>query len=172
MGVNMTSKIINEPSIQDIATDVLRSAIEHRATWLYLLLDEAKKNGTDPEKIGRAAIFRCGMETAKKKIKPIVSSDKLSDFFEPFISEPTRKALEVDIIEKDDDKLILEFHYCPLISGWRKSGATDEEIALLCDIAMDGDRGIAKSCGYDFEIKSKLAEGDPVCHIAFSKKAK
>ena len=35
-----------------------------------------------------------------------------------------------------DDSLYLDFHYCPLVKAWQKAGCTDEEIARLCDIAM------------------------------------
>ena len=34
------------------------------------------------------------------------------------------------------DTLYLDFHYCPLVKAWQKAGCTDEEIARLCDIAM------------------------------------
>ena len=43
-----------------------------------------------------------------------------------------------------DGKLSVEFHYCPLVAAWKKLGASDEECAVLCDIAMDGDRESAK----------------------------
>jgi hypothetical protein len=39
------SMINNKPKITDNETvNYLRAAIEQRATWLYFLLDEAKKN--------------------------------------------------------------------------------------------------------------------------------
>ena len=44
----------------------------------------------------------------------------------------------------EDGKLSVDFHYCPLVAAWKKLGATDEECAVLCDIAMDGDRGICE----------------------------
>lgn len=168
---NITGKIKNASTMyDDDMTNVLRGAIEHRATWLYLLLDEAKRNGFDYEKIGRDAVFRCGVVTAENKIKPNADVSALDQFFEPFIPEATRKALEVEVVEKNSDALVLQFHYCPLISAWQKLGATDQEIALLCDIAMDGDRGIAMACDYDFSIEQKIAEGDSICRVIFQKK--
>ena len=55
-------EIVNKPSITDDAkTNMLRAAIEHRATWFFLLLDQIKKKGIDPEEIARKAIYECGL---------------------------------------------------------------------------------------------------------------
>ena len=43
--------------------------------------------------------------------------------------------------------------------------ASDDEIALLCDIAMDGDRGICEVLGLDFKLGKTIAKGDPICEI-------
>jgi len=37
--------ITNKPSKESDRINLLRNAIEHRATWAYLLIDEAKKRG-------------------------------------------------------------------------------------------------------------------------------
>ena len=37
--------IENKPTMNDPQINDMRRAIEHRATWMYLLLDEAKKAG-------------------------------------------------------------------------------------------------------------------------------
>ena len=47
----------------------------------------------------------------------------------------------------DKDNLKVDFHYCALVSAWKKLGVDDAKIAKFCDIAMDGDRGIAESMG-------------------------
>jgi hypothetical protein len=162
------SKINNEPqTYTDEATQTLRNAFGHRATWLYLLLDEARKNNSDYEKIGRDAIFRCGVATAEEKIMKNADTKDMALFYVPFMPETTRKVFEADPVEKDEDHLTIEFHYCPLVDAWKKRGCTDEEIALLCDIAMEGDRGIAQACDYDLAIVSKIADGDKVCRLEF-----
>jgi hypothetical protein len=164
----LKSKINNEPKEStDETTRVLRNAFEHRATWLYLLLDEAKKNHVDYEKIGRDAIFRCGVATAEGKIMKRADIGNMESFFVPFMPETTARVFEARPVEKDAERLTIEFHYCPLIDAWKKCGCADEEIALLCDIAMEGDRGIARACHYELKIASKISEGDPVCRLEF-----
>lgn len=48
------SKIVNNPTINDSeVVNEIRSAIEHRATWMYYLMDEARKEGLDWEGFAR-----------------------------------------------------------------------------------------------------------------------
>ena len=61
--------IRNAPSKTDERTESLRNAIEHRATWMGLLMDEAKKKGLDTS-FAHAAIRRCGVLHGMKQISP------------------------------------------------------------------------------------------------------
>ena len=53
--------IKNEPKIKNPLIVAIREQLEHRALWMYLLCDEAKKKGLDPEDYAPAAIKRCGL---------------------------------------------------------------------------------------------------------------
>ena len=68
-------------------------------------------------------------------------TDSLKGLRKTLFSLPARKVFEMDVIKSTDDELELHFHYCPLVKAWQKCGCSDEEIAMLCDIAMCGDRG-------------------------------
>ncbi len=95
----------------------------------------------------------------------------LKEFAKVFSTETSKKVFEMDYTESSDDKLSVEFHYCPLVSAWLKQGFSDEDIAKLCDIAMDGDRGIAgKLPDFEFELGKTIAQGNAVCEINFIKK--
>ena len=80
------------------------------------------------------------------------------------------KSFEVDVKEKTDDVLDVEFHHCPLLKAWQDLGFDDEMCAKLCDIAMDGDRNIAKARGFDFHLGDTIANGCPTCQVTFRKK--
>ncbi|MBQ9014684.1 MAG: L-2-amino-thiazoline-4-carboxylic acid hydrolase [Firmicutes bacterium] len=166
------TKINNQPHRfeDDPVAKALRAGIEHRATWMYLLMDEARKEGLDWDSFARRAICRCGHFHGAQKVDACPDVQDLTQFYPYFINEDTEKALEVEVLEKTEDYLHVAFHYCPLVAAWEKQGATPEEIAHLCDIAMDGDRGIAAECGLDFTIEDKIAEGAEVCRIAFRSK--
>jgi len=167
------SQIINNPTIiDDEKVNIVRAAIEHRATWFYLVLQEAKKEGCDIEKIGRAAIRKCGEFHGEFKFAPqIEDANDITNFAAAFADDTYRKVFEMTYVENDPDKLYVDFHYCPLVNAWKKIGATDEEIPLLCDMAMDGDRGVCSVFeGYDFKLGKVIAKNERICEIRIDKK--
>ena len=151
--------------------DLVRNAFEHRATWFYLLLDEMKKRGIDYEEIGRAAILNCGCFHGDQKKEVCLDCNDAREFGKVFANDTVRKVFDMEVLEEDEDKLYLDFHYCPLVAAWIKAGAKEEEIPVLCDIAMEGDRGIvSRFDGYSFRLDGTIAGGDPVCRIRIEKK--
>ena len=85
-------------------------------------------------------------------------------------SKAAQWVFEMDIKRCTDDNLDIDFHYCPLVKAWQKQGCSDEEIEILCDQAMCGDRGIAESFGCQLELPATIAKGDDVCQIRFVRK--
>ena len=53
--------IVNEPKYKNGVLQSIREQLEHRALWMYLLCDEARKKGLPPEAYAPDAIKRCGM---------------------------------------------------------------------------------------------------------------
>ena len=76
----------------------------------------------------------------------------------------------MDVKNCTDDELEIHFHYCPLVKAWQKAGCSDEEIAMLCDIAMCGDRGIGECYGAELDLPKTIANGDDICHLRYHKK--
>jgi len=148
---------------------VNRAAIEHRATWMGLTYLEGIKQGVDAEGIARAAISEKGRldgERIKGACEDVLD---LRQFHAAFLNDVGKTTFQMDIVENDEDNLKIEFHYCPLLSAWQKLGIDDETCALLCDIAMDGDRGIAKAAGLKLELTDTIAKGCEVCKLHFHK---
>jgi len=144
----------------------LRAAFAHRALWFNLLLDEMKKRGIDAEEIGRAAIFRCGCIHGDEKRAGCVNPEDPRSFLEVFANEQTRAVFDMEVVRADEEALEIDFHTCPLVDAWRKAGASENDIPLLCDIAMDGDRGIlSKFENLSFALEGTIAEGKPTCGI-------
>lgn len=155
------NKTINEPHIND-----LRSGIEHRATWFALMIKEAEKRGLDTS-FARDAIYNCGCFHGESKLP---RTNDLSVFEEAFLPENTKKVFEMET-EIKNDKLTVTFHYCPLVSAWQKLNISEEEIALYCDIAMDGDRGIISTYEeFEYELGDTIAQGKPICQLFVTKK--
>ena len=60
--------------------------------------------------------------------------------------------------------------FCPLVEAWRELGCDPGEIDLLCDIAMEGDRGRAAYHGISSEITHRIAKGDMYCCLVSDEK--
>ncbi|MDO4488353.1 MAG: L-2-amino-thiazoline-4-carboxylic acid hydrolase [Eubacteriales bacterium] len=161
------SNIKNDPICKEAYVQKVRSAMQHRAQWLYLILDEAKKRGGDWEEVAREATSRCGCFQGAGLNEDWADHDSLKSFADVFADEDFMKYFDMEIVESTEDHLRIKFHHCPLVAGWQAIGCSDEEIAKLCDIAMDGDRNIANACNLNFTLGETIAEGGSCCDLTF-----
>ena len=148
------SIVKNEAKYKNPLLAAIREQLEHRAYWLYLLCDEAGKRGLDH-----------GMRHVKKG-----NTDSLKGLKKVLFTKPAQLVFEMDVLKSTDDELNIDFHYCPLVKAWQKAGCTDEEIAVLCDIAMCGDHGIGECYGAVLDLPECIAKGDDVCSLRYHKK--
>lgn len=162
------SKIKNNPRIKNPLIGAIRELLEHRATWLYLLCDEAGKRGLDWKEFGSAAIKRCGLSQGAELVKKGRTS-ALTGLRRTLFNKPAQWVFEMKIRKSTSDVLAIDFHYCPLVKAWQKAGCSDEEIGLLCDIAMCGDRGIGEAYGGELKLLKSIAKGDDVCRLYYKK---
>lgn len=158
--------IKNTPSKTDSRTDLLRGAIEHRATWFALLVDEAEKAGLGTE-FAHNAIRRCGAFHGANKYP---QTSDLKEFSAAFANPDVVGVFEMDVVKDDGQNLDIDFHYCPLVAAWQKLGISEDKLPELCDIAMDGDRGIISVYpDFEFELGKTIAKGDDLCEIRIKK---
>ena len=154
---------------QQVVSEV-RKAIEHRATWMYLLLKEARDRGLDWYDFARPAIRATGCLGGKKRREKMENPQSMKEFTTVFAGGISRKVFEMEVLAADEESYYLDFHYCPLVSAWEKLGASPEEIEQLCDIAMEGDRGTADEFpAFEFSLGKTIAQGHAVCEIRFDK---
>ena len=163
------SKIKNEAKNQFPLVTAVRGQLEQRAAWLYPLCDEGRKRGLDPRDFGSAAIKRCGLGQGKYLVRE-GGTNSLKGLRKTLFTKPAQWMFEMKVIHSTDDELELHFHYCPLVKAWQKAGCSDEEISMLCDIAMCGDRGIGEAYGCELDLPKTIANGDDICHLRYHKK--
>jgi hypothetical protein len=164
-------KTYTQAEHEEILVTEVRKAIEHRATWMYLLLKEAGERGLEWDDFARPAIFKTGCIGGQSRREKMGDPNSLVDFARVFPGETSQKVFDMEFLVQDEERYQIDFHYCPLVSAWEKLGASLEEIDQLCDIAMDGDRGIASQFHeIDFSLGKTIAGGDDVCEIRFNKK--
>lgn len=163
------SDIKTSSTITDEKVLINRKAIEHRATWMGLIYDEAEKAGIDIEEIMRKAIKRCGLIHGESYKANCSDPNDCNSFKESFLNNLVIKTLEMNNIESNNEELKVEFNYCVLVNAWKKLGFDDKRIAKLCDIAMDGDRGIAEAMGLKLNLNDTIADGCSACKLHFYK---
>jgi hypothetical protein len=163
------TQIKNAVNPTDAIGEVNRAQIEHRATWMGLIYDEMKTAGIDAEPIIRRAIKRCGRIHGENIKGKCADPNNCADFKGNFLSDLVVKTFDMRPIKADKDNLNVDFHYCALVSAWQKLGFDDQTCALLCDMAMDGDRGIAEVMGLTLSLEETIAKGCPDCKLHFHK---
>jgi hypothetical protein len=163
------SKIKNEAKIRNPLIKAIRELLEHRALWMYLLCDEARKKGLQPESFAPEAIRRCGLYQGKN-LKEKGKTNSLKGLKKSLFTKPAQWIFEMKILKSTDDSLHIDFHYCPLVKAWQKQGCSDEEIGKLCDFAMCGDRGIVEIFNGELNLPKTIAKGDDICEIRFERK--
>ena len=158
--------IKNEPKYKISVLQKIREQLEHRAFWLYLLCNEAKKKGVDWEDFAPEAITECGLSQGKDLVDK-GGTDSLKGLRKTLFTKAAQFVFEMDVKKSTDDELFIDFHYCPLVKAWQKAGCSDEEIARLCDIAMCGDHGIGERYNADLILESCIAKGDDICALRY-----
>jgi len=167
-------RINNTPKIKDNQmVNVRRSDIGQRAEWLFYMYKAAKEKGVDLEEIARNGIYEVGCVRGDEMMKDMRDKSDLQELCKCYYENlPGMKAFEKTIEKDTPEEFIMDFHYCPLVAAWQKHTDDEELIKKLCDIAMDGDRGIfSRVPGAEFHLDSTIASGAPVCRLRMTKKA-
>jgi hypothetical protein len=164
--------ITNQPQIvQDEVINKLRAAIVHRGTWMGLLLKEAMAKGLDWEEIGHAAVFKTGCMHGDGIKDRMDVPGSLVSFGNTFFTEDIKKVFEIEVQRIDEEKLVLAYGHCPLVTAWQQIGIEGQMLETLCDIAMSGDRGISSRFDeFEFHLGKTIAQGHKVCEVCFTRK--
>jgi hypothetical protein len=164
--------ITNQPKIvQDDVINKLRGAIIHRGIWMGLILKEAKEKGIGWEEIGHAAVFKTGCMHGDGIMDRMDVPGSLVSFGNTFFTEDIKKVFEIEVKRIDEEKLVLEYGHCPLVTAWQQIGIEGAMLETLCDIAMSGDRGISSRFdNFEFHLGKTIAQGHRVCEVSFTRK--
>lgn len=161
--------IQNEAKLNDDVTKGLRNICQRRAATISYMLDEAKKEGLD-DSFTRRAIYNYGKDIGEEMYEAMDDTTDMEEFAKCFGGAPHTDIYEMETIELDDDKLSIDFHYCPYVEEWMKQGRSLEELDNLCDLAMEGDRAIGDVFPeFEFTLGKTIAQGNPVCEIRFNR---
>lgn len=150
------------------AIQLVRGAIEDRATWFHLLTKQMTEAGVDAEAIARKAIREFGCLKSDK----MVATDDMEYFIKQFAHKLVFNVFGMEIVEVTQDKAIVQFHKCPLVDAWKRLGCSPERVDYLCDWAVEGDYGVMKNFpSFEFTPEQRLATGAACCRMVFTRKA-
>jgi len=155
------------PTLSEETLRRVRAAIKDRATWFALLYRQflTALPPEEAERLAREAIHEYGRYKGSRDPQRFGGRDFLEYF-----RETGGAAVFGAELTLTDDGGENRVYVCPLVDAWREMGCSAEEIALFCDIAMDGDRGRAEFHGLDLDLGATLACGHGFCRIGLRDK--
>ncbi len=144
----------------------VRAAIKDRALYLAVLYRSFSKAlpAEQAEKLAREAIFEYGRNRGSKDAGTMTP--------EKWVDHHMAKgsgAVFESRITKGDGYCLQEMTFCPLMEAWRELGCSADEMDLLCDIAMEVDRGRAAYHGITVEMPMRIGKGDSHCRLVLRK---
>lgn len=160
----------NQPTLRNYGVDGMREISQRRAATISNIIDELAKKGENDQPV-YDAIAKYGKDNADDMKAAMKDPNSFKEFTDSFGTDHNKDIYEMEVVEKTDDKLEIDFHYCPYVTEWVKQGHTPEEIAHLCEVTMAGDHEFAKQfpC-LDFELAGTIADGEPVCRLLFTRR--
>ena len=149
-------------------TEAVRSAIEDRATYLFFLLKEMEiaVGLEEAERVASRAIYRYGQTKGQR----MGALDIPADFIARQMRPGRQEIFDKEAIEAGETRGEIRFHYCPLVEAWKRLEATPEELARLCNIAMQGDHGLLSHTPLTLKLPCSIARGDPYCQLILEMK--
>jgi len=144
----------------EIVVQKVRGAIADRALYLALLYRSFSEvlPPDQAEELARKAIFEYGRTHGRRD--PIKMTPE--KWVDSHVSKGSAAVFESRII-KAEDHCEQQMTFCPLVEAWQELGCSPAEIDLLCDIAMEVDRGRAAYHGIPLDITHRIAAGDGYC---------
>jgi len=145
----------------------LAESFAHRARLYQLILDELRAElgaGRAEEVLGRA-IYRRGAQLAGR-YAPFAPGD-LPGLRDAFVGGlPDGGALFApEVVRCDSGGLDIHFHRCPLKEAWLDAGLAEEEVATLCRVAAQVDRGLFEAAGSRFDADTYRPGGEGCCQL-------
>ena len=145
----------------------LYDAFANRAHVYRLLFDELRAEFGEAkaaELLGRA-IRRRGAEQAAK-YAPFAPAD-LGALKEAFVGGlPDGGAMFApEVVRCDAEGLDVKFHRCPLKKAWLDAGLPEAEVAALCRVAAEVDRGLFEAAGFRFEADTYRPGAEGCCFL-------
>jgi hypothetical protein len=145
----------------------LHEAFAGRARLYHLLFDELSAElGADraAELLGRA-IYQRGVQVGARYAS--FAPRDLEGLCRAFLANATDDGalFAPAVVRCDGEGLDIRLGRCPLKQAWLDAGLAQEEVATLCRIAAEIDRGIFEGAGFRFHADTYRPGDDGCCFL-------
>ena len=141
----MAKEIINNATLHNYGVDGMREISERRAATIANIIDEGAKYGLSDQFV-YDAIAKYGKDNADAMRAGMKEPDSFREFADTFGTDHNKDIYEMEIIEKTDDKLSIDFHYCPYVAQWEKL----KNLGVLDWIRQKKESGAIRNIGFSY----------------------
>src|SRR5262245_13395856 len=143
----------------------LYNAYANRAHIYHLLFNEllAEFGAAKAAELMGRAIYQRGVQNATKYAS--FAPRDLDGLRQAFVGNlPDDGAMFAPEVRRGDaEGLDIKFHRCPLRQAWLDAGLPQEEVATLCGIAAQVDRGMFEAAGFQFHAETYQPGSEGCC---------
>jgi predicted ArsR family transcriptional regulator len=162
------------PASEDTLRNELRDAFRNRAHLYRVLLDEL--TGELGAARAEAALIRA-VERRGREVAAALFADTPADphaVARRFLqASPDGGDLYPHDVAESADAVTITVHHCPLKEAWTSAALPHAEIATLCRIAGEFDRGLFEAAGVGFQNSTwTAARGGGCCRITLTRRAR
>jgi hypothetical protein len=148
---------------------IARALIGARGRFVYYIWKVLKEKGLDADAMVREACYRRGVSIGEK----MGSIETPSEFLKKLSTKAEVLAWEQKFTVLNDEQAAKELHHCPHMAAIMEAGATDEEMASLCENICYADRVAASHFPIHLEwMGPTIGEGGEKCIVIVTSKKK
>jgi hypothetical protein len=149
---------------ENLAVAKVRAAVKDRATWFALLYRSFSQvlPPAEVERLCREAIYEFGRLKAGRDPQGLDACG----WVQRHVAKGSARVFDSEVqSDPEAGRGDQQMRFCPLVEAWQELACSEQEVALLCDIAMEGDRGRAEAHGLEMELARTIGKGDACCTL-------
>ncbi|MCY2996213.1 MAG: L-2-amino-thiazoline-4-carboxylic acid hydrolase [Planctomycetota bacterium] len=152
----------------------LQASFKNRAILYYLIFDELRQDVGEERAVAvlLRAIYRRGAQIGEQ-FRQFAPDDLagLQDAFLKIIPDSGRM-FDPQVVRCDAQGLDIQLEACPLKQAWQELGLSEADVATMCRIAGEIDKGTFEAAGFAFEPDTWQPGRSGCCHLKIRKQDK
>ena len=146
----------------------LVGSMKNRALMYYYIYKEVSLEVGEEKaaEILKRAIYKRGLEVGKLLAEHAPGDlEGLKKAFMEKVVPHDGSMFAPEVISCDDKELNIKFHRCPLKEAYFEAGLSEEEVALMLEIASQVDYGTFEGAGFSFHADTWKPGRSGCCHL-------